>query len=360
MIGTRPRFVRLVVAGLLVVPAVVVSIAPSFAATTAQDVANARERLQQIQEDLASLNEQYNEALYQLQQAQQRVAEAEALKLAAEKRSETARARLSKRAVEAYTGMGSQYDALLSSNSMTEFSDTLEFLGSMSQADADLATQADAAGQQAAWAEQEYNQAVAERQARLDDLAAKKQATADKLAEAQQIYSETQAAHDDWVRQQQLALQRQQELEQQAAQPLPPTTESAPPSDPPPDYNPPPASGLGGRVAEYALSKVGSPYVFGAAGPDAFDCSGLTMWAWGQVGVSIPHSASAQYNSLPRVDLHQVEVGDIIYYSNFGPHVAIYIGGGQIVHARNPGPGGQVQVSSMWGYDTPYGAVRPG
>ena len=79
-----------------------------------------------------------------------------------------------------------------------------------------------------------------------------------------------------------------------------------------------------------------------------------------QAGVYIPHSASAQYNSLPRVPLDQVQPGDIIYYGNFGPHVGIYVGGGNIIHARHPGPGGEVQVSSMTGYDRPYGAVRPG
>lgn len=359
MIGTRPKVLRLFVAVVLVLPAIVASVVPSRAATTAQDVANAQQRLQQIQEEFSSLNEQYNEALYQLQQAGTHVAEAEAMKLAAEKQSDTARARLSKRAVEAYTGMGSQYDALLSSDSMTEFSDRLEFLGSMSQADADLASQADAAAQQAAWAEQEYNQAVADRQARLDDVTAQRDAAQQKLNEAQQILSETQAAHDDWVQQQQLALQQAQEAAQQAAQPAPPPTSSAP-SDPPPDFNPPPASGDGGTVAQAALSKAGAPYVFGAAGPDAFDCSGLTMWAWAQVGVSIPHSASAQYSSLPRVDLGAVVPGDIIYYGNVSPHVAIYIGNGQIVHARHPGPGGEVQIDSMRGYDTPWGAVRPG
>ena len=356
MIGTRPRFTRLAIAALLVVPAVVASISPSRAATTAQDVASAQQRVDQIQQSLASLNEQYNEALYKLQQAQQHVAEAEAMRTAAQQEADTARARLSKRAVDAYTGMGSQYDALLSSDSMTEFSDRLEFLGAMSQTDADLASQADSAAQQAAWAQQAYDQAVADRQAIIDQLDGQRQQAAQQLADAQQILSDTTAAHDQWVREQQLALQQLQQQQQQAESQSP----SSPTPPPPPDYNPPPASGDGGTVANAAVSKVGSPYVFGAAGPDAFDCSGLTMWAWAQVGVSIPHSASAQYSSLPRVPLDAVAPGDIIYYGNVSPHVAIYIGGGQIVHARHPGPGGEVQVDSMYGYDRPWGAVRPG
>jgi cell wall-associated NlpC family hydrolase len=226
----------------------------------------------------------------------------------------------------------------------------------MSQTDADLASQADAAAQQAAWAQQAYDQAVADRQAIIELLDGQRQQAAQQLADAQQILSDTTAAHDQWVREQQLALQQLQQQQQQAESQSP--SSPTPPS--PPDYNPPPASGDGGTVANAAVSKVGSPYVFGAAGPDAFDCSGLTMWAWAQVGVSIPHSASAQYSSLPRVPLDAVAPGDIIYYGNVSPHVAIYIGGGQIVHARHPGPGGEVQVDSMYGYDRPWGAVRPG
>jgi cell wall-associated NlpC family hydrolase len=84
------------------------------------------------------------------------------------------------------------------------------------------------------------------------------------------------------------------------------------------------------------------------------------MWAWAQAGVYLPHSALAQLGSLPHVPLSSVAPGDIIYYGSVSPHVAIYIGGGSIIHARHPGPGGQVQYDSLYGYDTPYAAMRPG
>ena len=74
----------------------------------------------------------------------------------------------------------------------------------------------------------------------------------------------------------------------------------------------------------------------------------------------IPHSSAAQYSSLPHVPLGSVQPGDLIFYYSPISHVALYIGGGQIVHARNPGPGGEVQVSSMYGYSSPVGASRPG
>jgi cell wall-associated NlpC family hydrolase len=352
-----------VVAALLVLPALVASVSPSLAAPSKQDVEAAHQKLLAAQDQFAALTEQYNQAVYELQQAQQHLDETLAMKKAAEQQAATARDALSKRAVQAYTDMGSQYESLLSAGSMSEFSDRLEFLGAITQTDADLASQADAAAQQAAWASQEYDQAVADQQQKTDQLQQQKAAAENALTNAQQYASQTQSDYNSWVQAQQRAIQQAA-----AAASAPAPASSSQPSPPPssgggdtsPTPPPPPASGAGAVAAAAAESVVGAPYVFGAAGPSSFDCSGLTMWAWAQAGVSIPHSAAAQYSSLPRVPLSDVQVGDIIYYGNFGPHVAIYVGGGQIVHARHPGPGGQVQYSSMYGYDTPYGAVRPG
>ena len=73
-------------------------------------------------------------------------------------------------------------------------------------------------------------------------------------------------------------------------------------------------------------------YVYGAAGPEAFDCSGLTSWAWAQAGVSIPHSSGAQ-SGYPSVPLDQLQPGDLVTYYSPVSHVAMYIGNGQVVHA---------------------------
>jgi cell wall-associated NlpC family hydrolase len=361
MIGIRPRVTRLVVAALLVLPALVASVSPSLAAPSKQDVEAAHQKLLAAQDHFAALNEQYNEAVYQLQQAQQHLADTLAMKKAAEAQASTARAALSKRAVQAYTDMGSQYEALLSADSMSQFSDRLAFLGAITQNDANVASQADAAAQEAAWAAQEYNQAVSDLQQKSDQLQAQQQAAQNALENARQYAATTEANYNAWYQAQQQALAAAAAA---AANPPPTTTQPSPPPSSGGGDNtyptPPPASSAGQTAANAALSVLGAPYVFGAAGPSSFDCSGLTMWAWAQAGVSLPHSAAAQYSSLPKVPLSAVQPGDIIYYDNFGAHVAIYVGGGTIVHARHPGPGGQVQTSSMYGYDTPVGAVRPG
>lgn len=114
---------------------------------------------------------------------------------------------------------------------------------------------------------------------------------------------------------------------------------------------------LGGPAVAFAKAQVGKSYVYGATGPDAFDCSGLTMAAWQQAGVSLPHNSGAQYSAGKQISESELKPGDLVFYYSPISHVGIYIGGGQIVNALNPGSG--VQVSGL--HDMPYsGAVRVG
>jgi peptidoglycan DL-endopeptidase CwlO len=117
------------------------------------------------------------------------------------------------------------------------------------------------------------------------------------------------------------------------------------------------ASGRAAAAIKYAMAQVGKAYVYGAAGPNAFDCSGLTMMAWAQAGVGLPHSSSAQYSSGQRIAASDLQPGDLVFYYSPISHVGMYIGNGLIVHAANPGAG--VRVAEL--YSMPYvGAVRPG
>ena len=124
-----------------------------------------------------------------------------------------------------------------------------------------------------------------------------------------------------------------------------------------PDAGSIPASPRAAAAIRYALAQVGDAYVYGAAGPSAFDCSGLTMMAWAQADVSLPHSSRAQMGSGTPVAKSDLQPGDLVFYYSPVSHVAMYIGSGMIVHAANPGAG--VKVSSV--DEMPYaGAVRPG
>jgi cell wall-associated NlpC family hydrolase len=118
-----------------------------------------------------------------------------------------------------------------------------------------------------------------------------------------------------------------------------------------------PASGRAKIAVDFALAQLGDPYVYGAAGPDAWDCSGLTMGAWGAAGVYLPHSSSMQYSYGTPVAYSDLQPGDLVFFYSPISHVAIYIGGGQVVHA--PHTGDVVRIAPM--SEMPYaGAVRPG
>jgi peptidoglycan DL-endopeptidase CwlO len=118
---------------------------------------------------------------------------------------------------------------------------------------------------------------------------------------------------------------------------------------------PPPSHG---NVVGIALQYLGTPYVWGASGPGAFDCSGFTMYIYAQVGVSLPHNAAAQFGYGVPVDRSQLQPGDLVFFDGLG-HVGLYIGGGQFVHA--PHTGDVVKISSLyesWYASTWVGARR--
>jgi cell wall-associated NlpC family hydrolase len=106
-----------------------------------------------------------------------------------------------------------------------------------------------------------------------------------------------------------------------------------------------------------AESVIGDPYVYGAAGPSSFDCSGLTMWAWAHGGVSLPHSSQSQYASTTHVAISAVQPGDLLFYYSDIHHVAMYVGGGMMVEA--PHTGANVREVPMR-LDSLVGAGRPG
>jgi peptidoglycan DL-endopeptidase CwlO len=167
--------------------------------------------------------------------------------------------------------------------------------------------------------------------AKIDDKAAEAKALLGKLKEKERLE----------------LLRRQRLAAAQAAQ-------AAPAAPAAPDV---PASGRGGAAVRYAMAQVGDAYVWGATGPSAYDCSGLTMMAWAQAGVGLPHSSSAQQGAGRRVAESDLKPGDLVFYYSPVHHVGMYIGNGMIVHAANPSSG--VQVAGL--HSMPYmGATRPG
>jgi cell wall-associated NlpC family hydrolase len=192
---------------------------------------------------------------------------------------------------------------------------------------------------------------------RLRDLQAEaqkqKDAANEKLAEAKELLSRLKA--EQRARMERIQEQRAQEAAASARSAAPPTTSSAPTITTSSS-----GSGRGATAAAFAKAQLGKPYVFGAAGPSAFDCSGLTMAAWAQVGVSLPHAASVQKAVTTPVASGSLQPGDLVFFYSDIHHVGIYVGGGMFVHAANPGDGvvEDALFSSYW-QSVYMGAGRP-
>jgi cell wall-associated NlpC family hydrolase len=203
-----------------------------------------------------------------------------------------------------------------------------------------------------------------------------------KLAQRRQSALEQQAAAAAAA-----AAQHEQEVEEQQSTPTPPpSTDPAPdpsePADPvdPPSSTPstdpeptstptppptptPPAPASGAQAAiSFARAQIGEPYRWGASGPSAWDCSGLTMGAWAAGGTYLPHYSVAQYEQSTPISAGQLQPGDLVFWgSSSDPgsiyHVALYAGGGQIIQA--PRTGVPVEEVSMYAWTTPNFYARP-
>ena len=119
--------------------------------------------------------------------------------------------------------------------------------------------------------------------------------------------------------------------------------------------NLPPASGGAAKAVAFAKAQIGEPYQYGAAGPNSWDCSGLTMVAWQQAGVSLPHSSRSQYSATRRISRSQLAPGDLIFYYSPISHVSIYVGNGMRVTATHTGSTVKLQSigDSVVGYGRP-------
>jgi peptidoglycan DL-endopeptidase CwlO len=126
---------------------------------------------------------------------------------------------------------------------------------------------------------------------------------------------------------------------------------------PPPVYKGP-TNTQAEKVVAFVYAQIGKPYVFGASGPDSYDCSGLTSAAWASVGISIPRTSEEQWAGLPHVPTSDMQPGDILVFNGAG-HVGIYVGGGMMIDAPHTGLDVQKVALAGWYASTLDGVVRP-
>jgi cell wall-associated NlpC family hydrolase len=119
---------------------------------------------------------------------------------------------------------------------------------------------------------------------------------------------------------------------------------------------PPTPSGSAGDAVAFAYDQIGEPYSWGAAGPDSWDCSGLTMGAWSAAGIGLSHQTNAQWDETARVSREDLAPGDLVFYNGLA-HVALYVGEGTIVHAPQAGQNvtaADIDSMGIDGYGRPY------
>ena len=298
--------------------------------------ARLEDQLDQLNRQADQLVEQYNqsnEALKRLQRAHKAL-RAQASGARADVRK--LQAVLGARASAAYVqGAGSAVAAVLGSDDPNAAIDRVQVLDLLANRDGDLMDQLWVAGKALDARQGELVAAEKAQAAEVDRLAAKK-------AEVERAADKTRAL---------LARMRA------ADRPSTPSRPSDPVAPPPSGGGGGGASGSAAAVVAYARAQVGKPYCYGGSGSACFDCSGLTMMAWQQAGVSLPHSSAAQYSVGRRVSAGELQPGDLIFYYSPISHVSVYIGNGQRISATHTGDYVRVQSlgSSIVGYARPNG-----
>jgi peptidoglycan DL-endopeptidase CwlO len=350
--GSGPIVARLAAAALLAISLSVGSVAISAPRPTKQDLEQAKADLISLNGRLSALVEQYDAAKLELHRLQGRldgardeVAEATALE-------QEARQYLEARAAQAYMGAGSELDVLLGAASYSDFTERLQFLGDVAQADLDAANQAQVAGQQASRAQAGFEVLLRKQRDLLQTL---DQRTADieqGIVDQERLITMLEAELS------------KPEVEKVVNQPAPPQGDPSPKPpptpEPPPPPPPPPSSGAQAAV-DAAYSVIGVPYKWGGDDPqEGFDCSGMTMWSWAQAGVSLPHSSAAQYAATPRVSKDSLQPGDLLFFYSPISHVGMYVGNNQMIHATHPGSVVQLVTLESYWWAVYVGAGRPG
>ena len=344
MTTTRAHLVtRLTIAVLLVASATIGAATLSSAAPSREEVEQARARLDSLNRELDLMVEQYNQARLKLQEVQARLADVRAQAQRAQATADRAISSLNENAARAYRGVGSQIAQLFDSASLADFSDRLEFIGSMAQADSDLAVEAQAARQEARWTAAELKATAEERQGIVDALAAKQDQIESRVAEARDLFEELDRKYHEALAAQAAASASEAAGTSSGVSPIPP---------------PPAPNANVAAVLQAAYSVIGTPYQYGGSSPETgFDCSGFTMWAWSHAGVYLPHSSAAQYASLPHVAQSDLQPGDLVFFYSPISHVGMYVGGGSMIHS--PTTGSVVSVVPIY-WDSFAGAARPG
>ena len=311
-------------------------------AQPAGDVAGRQSQMETVRSEIQSLNvemqisiENYNQANSALDEIEKDIEENAVVLQETQANLQLSQERLEKRLVNIYrNGSVEVLDVLMETSDINEFMSKLDLLTMIGEQDRDDLEQIKQFKIQVEEAKAKLAEDEAKQSALLNELTAKKSQIEAGIAEKQQMVAgiESELA----------ALEQSQRARDQEAAQAEFAGESSGGGYAAASY-----SGGGGDVVSIAMQFIGLPYVWGGSSPSGFDCSGLTQFVFGQAGISIPRTASAQQGAGSPVGRGELSPGDLVFFGSPAYHVGIYVGGGSMIHS--PYPGSSVEVAPLMG-----------
>ena len=334
---------------------------PSGGTANAETIANARAqaaaiavRLNYLGGQVSLLAEKYNQAQISLSQATQKVSAAQAQIAQTQSNIASIKSQLAQEAINAYVTGGnlSEFSALLNENP-TEASVRQEYLNTVTNSQTDLIALYQGATQSLQLQQTSLKSLQAQAASVFNEVTTAKNAAQSASDQERAQLASVNSTIATLVAQQQTYLAQQAAAKAQQIILNTPSSFAAPT---PVSSVPTATGGQAGIAISWARQELGKRYVFGGAGPNVFDCSGLTEFIYAKAGIYLPHSAAAQYSDSSRVSLAALQPGDLVFYYSPISHVAIYIGGGQVIQALNESA--PVEVSGIFWAGVPVGAGR--